>query len=485
MKVVKSMTMTKVARLAPYTLHTDTEWISEPDLLFAGGHTHPDPKVGIPLYGPRSLGTGRHKQEIHVGFIGTAEAVDHARSFYATCASGVDGDADHAPFPGYQADRGFRSDLRMDDRLVELITRQESQALLDVRSSRDRFEATTSLIDHKLQILTRRDHPLDYVVLALTPDLYSRCRTADYVEKGLGKVHRDLRRTVKALAMKHRKPVQILQETTTGLVQSRRKLDHASRIAWNLFTGLYFKAEGLPWGPTGLPPASCIIGISFFRPLGEHPSTLRTSVVQAFDENGDGLVLRGHSFAWDQTRQGKSPHLTDELAGNLIELVLDKYEEERRQPPQRVVVHKTSRFEPAERAGFEAALSRRVRQYDLVALQPVSDVRLIRSGQYPPLRGTAFTAGDTSYLYTSGYLPLQGGYPHGHVPSPLQFADHVGDTPRVQLMREIMVLTKMNWNSANMSGLLPITLRFSRLVGDILRELPPDQEPEPKYKYYM
>ena len=46
-------------------------------------------------------------------------------------------------------------------------------------------------------------------------------------------------------------------------------------------------------------------------------------------------------------------------------------------------------------------------------------------------------------------------------------------------------MTKMNWNSANMEGLMPITLRFSRLVGDVLREVPADREPQPKYKFYM
>ncbi len=93
--------------------------------------------------------------------------------------------------------------------------------------------------------------------------------------------------------------------------------------------------------------------------------------------------------------------------------------------------------------------------------------------------------GDAWYLYTSGYLTSLGGYPHGHVPSPLQVTDHVGDTAPTQLLREILVLTKMNLNSANMSGLMPITLRFSRLVGDILREVPESQTPQPKYKYYM
>ena len=66
----------------------------------------------------------------------------------------------------------------------------------------------------------------------------------------------------------------------------------------------------------------------------------------------------------------------------------------------------------------------------------------------------------------------------------LQLADHVGDTSPADLFSEVLVLTKMNWNSANMSGLTPITLRFSKLVGDILREVPESQEPEAKYKYY-
>ena len=43
-------------------------------LRFADQHEHVDPKTGIPLYGPRSLGTFRHKREVHVGIIGTSES---------------------------------------------------------------------------------------------------------------------------------------------------------------------------------------------------------------------------------------------------------------------------------------------------------------------------------------------------------------------------------------------------------------------------
>lgn len=59
----------KVAPLELTTPRTSAIYIDEPELLFAEGNRHCDPRTGIPLYGPRSLGTSRHKSEVHVGFI--------------------------------------------------------------------------------------------------------------------------------------------------------------------------------------------------------------------------------------------------------------------------------------------------------------------------------------------------------------------------------------------------------------------------------
>ena len=209
------------------------------------------------------------------------------------------GDEDNPHFPGCKADRGFRCDLKAD--LVEPVTRQEFTEITGIKRSKERFNAMLNLLLAKTEIITQKDHPLDYIVIVLPNKLYEKCRATDFIEKGIGAVHRDLRRAYKAAAMKYHVPTQFLQETTTRLAKSNRDLDHASRIAWNLFTGMYFKVDGLPWSPMGLPPSSCFIGISFFRPLGQR-STLRTSVVQAFDENGEGLILRGHNFRWDEGR---------------------------------------------------------------------------------------------------------------------------------------------------------------------------------------
>lgn len=486
--------MTANSKIVPLRLcgpEISTHWIPEPELSFAQSRTHSDPKVGIALYGPRSLNSPRHKKEVHIGFIGSGEGTEKAQEFFQACAEGVDGDVEskegkaehkYTPFPGCNAETGFRCDLKMTTDLVEVLTQQEIRQITKIAVERDKFEELLRLLQDKLMLLKDKDHPLDYICLVVPKDIYDACRSVEYLVPKVGLVHRDLRRAFKALAMKSQKPTQILQEgTAAGISRKHKKLDHKSKIAWNLFTGLYFKVEGLPWGPVGLSPSSCFIGISFFRPLGA-VSTLRTSVAQAFDENGEGLILRGHDFEWDDDKYGKSPHLTAEMSKSLIDMVLTRYRKERGQPPQRVVVYKSSRYEPDELEGFQDALNA-VGKYDLVALSPTSNIRLVRAGEYPPLRGTSFTVGEISYLYTSGYLSELGEYPHGHVPSPLQLADHIGDSSRKELMREIMVLTKMNWNSANYAGLMPIPLRFSQLVGDILKEV--TGEPEAKYKYYM
>ena len=477
-------TSSKLALLGLAAPYTQAQWIDEPGLLFANGKKHIDPKTGIPLYGPRSFGTSRHKPVVHIGFIGTPNSVENARRFFDLCSQGIDGIDNEAPFPGCTSEIGFRCNLLMPDELIEPISRQDEREILQITRQRKRFEQFLSLLEDKLSILTQRDHPLDYIVLVLTEELYRKCRVAEYTEEKT-RIHRDLRRAFKAMAMRHNAPTQILLETTTGLVSTTRKMDHQAKIAWNLFTGMYFKVDGLPWGPTGLPGGSCLVGVSFYRPLGDR-SNLRTSVVQAFDENGEGLILRGHKFVWNADEKGRSPHLSARFASELVDMVLDRYRLENKGIlPRRIVLHKTSRFEPEEREGFEDVLTGVNVPYDLVSLSPTSEARLLRIGKYPPLRGTVFSVGDVSFCYTNGYLRSQGGYPHGHVPSPIQIADHVGSTPRTQLLREVMTLTKMNWNSANMSGLMPITLRFSRLVGDILREVPEDKMPHPKYLYYM
>lgn len=459
--------------------------MEEPSLSFGGGREHVDTKQGLACFGPKTLDSQRHPGQIQVGFVGSGSSIESARQWLLECCRGVEGNEGNRRFIGTGADFGFFSELLMDEGGVESLTRHEVNEVKSPRLLKERFQRALDLVSEKLRLLSERDRPPDYVILALPDELLEHCKTVDYNDGELGHVHRDFRRVIKAKAMEYRLPTQILLQRVTEATESSRNVDHKARCAWNLFTGMYFKSGGIPWSPTGLGAATCFVGVSFFRPLGDRRSNkVCACVAQAFNEHGDGLVLRGQDFQWEDRKFGPSPHLSAEQTNDLMGMVLKRYKSEMRQIPRRVVLFKSSRYWPEECAGLEEALSS-VQEYDLVSVSPSNRMRLLRQGQYPPLRGTRFSVGGTHFLYTTGFVPSLATYPHGHIPSPLQITDHVGDSSIDQILREILVLTKMNWNAASFSGLFPITLKFARLVGDIMREIPLGREPLPQFKYYV
>jgi len=481
--MVSSRTTTRAPnRPAPI----EARYIPEPLLVFGGGGKHVDPKEGIARFGPYSASdVGRHPRQIRVGIVGSAETISETREWMQAAALGVPGEGPHLSFPGFQPDRGFFADMSFSEHWDQHITQTEL-ATISKLGGQARFEAIVLLVDEKVELLAQSDQPPTYVVLAL-PKRLLLSKSVTFEDPGLGWVQRDLRRALKARTMRHHLVTQILLSDTPRLDRTPGQ-DHPAAIAWDFFTGMYYKGGGLPWAPVGLPPQTCFIGVSFYRALGSKRTNMQTSLVQAFDQHGEGLILRGHEFEWDpQREESRSPHLNAEMAAALVDLALDHYERAMNLRPRRVVIHKTSRFLSDEETGFKEALRKRTDLFDLVAVHPSSDARLFPESKYPPLRGTSFRVDDLDYLYTTGFIPELADFPYGrHVPVPLFLADHIGqDTSRDALLREVLILTKLNWNSTRLGGLLPITVRFSRQVGDILKELPDGHNPLPQAKFYM
>lgn len=460
-------------------LRPTVEWLGEPNLAFAGGLTHIDPKVGIPAAGPWSRDQPNHPTSITAGFIGTAESVAKARAWLSRAAEGVDGDDDYHPFCGFRPDGPFASHLRTDGPDAKITANEIRQLTADGLKKLDGLNQLLDFIDDRLRQLADLDAPPAVVFITLPVEITKRYWAVHQWNRGVETVW-NLRAGIKARAMRYGLRTQLLQQETieSDLDAHTSALEHPADLAWNLFTAVYFKAGGFPWAPVGLAEGTCHLGVTFYRPHGEK-SAMRTSVAQAFAENGDAFVLRGNPFEW----KGKWPHLPAEEAARLVGDVIDRYTKTMKRPPRRLVVHKQSRFFTEERAGFQDALSGY--EYDLVALAPSTGVRLMRHGEYPPPRGTLVSLGDRRYLYTTGYVPSLGRYPHGHVPAPVQITDHVGDTSSLDLMREVLLLTKMNWNSARFAERVPVTVRFANEVGAILRDLRENVTPEARYAFYM
>ena len=152
--------------------------------------------------------------------------------------------------------------------------------------------------------------------------------------------------------------------------------------------------------------------------------------------------------------------------------------------PKRVVVHKTSRFWDEELAGFEEACAI-VPRKDFIALG-TQGIQFYRFGNFPALRGSWVKFSDTELLlYTVGYIPYLRTYPGPRVPRPLAILEHFGDSPWDVVLQEIMALTKLNWNTADFACSMPITIAFSKKVGQILAELPTGLPLKHEYRFYM
>src|SRR5262249_47420726 len=154
------------------------------------------------------------------------------------------------------------------------------------------------------------------------------------------------------------------------------------------------KAGGSPWRLAEIEPNTCFVGISFYREIAESNPRLRTSMAQAFTSSGDGYVLRGNAFEWKESHRERSPHLDEKSAATLLRDVLDLYQKQNRGArPNRIVVHKTSKFWEEELAGFEQACEL-VPRKDFIAFGS-KGIQFYRPGLFPPLRGSWVKFSDT------------------------------------------------------------------------------------------
>jgi hypothetical protein len=491
--------------------------LPEPNVEFGEGESSTI-REGLAEFGPYSLRLGAaHPSAVRVGIVGTPESVAGARSFLQRMASRIHSGRPNVlltpDYPGFA--KVFRSSLAVEPRWeVELDAASVEEAL--ALPPYGAFEACLGLWAEGVRGLVRDIAP-DVVLCALPSDVLDRCRVVEVphpkrssngrrrgkrtrksgaeqlelnlFDSGAGSIEeasqpqasdlrsRNFRRALKAAAMDARVPIQIV--TPSLYEEGGRQQDPATR-AWNLSVALFYKAGGLPWRARAEVEHTCFVGISFHHLFTADRHVMFSSLAQAFSTEGDGFALRGGEIPWDPT--DRRPHLDEAQSEELLGKVMTAYRGHVGRDPLRVVVHKTSEFTHGERVGMKRALA----DVPAVEMQTVrsTDFRLLRQGTYPPHRGTLAIFGDTSYLFSTGYSDARETYEGPHVPVPLELVD-AGGTAAELSARELLSLSKMNWNSARDHIAFPISLAFARQVGLVMAEIPRDAEPHPLYRFYM
>jgi hypothetical protein len=259
--------------------------------------------------------------------------------------------------------------------------------------------------------------------------------------------------------------------------------DEATR-AWNLHTALYYKARGVPWRLVrdSADFTTCYIGISFYKTLDG--SSILSSIAEVFNERGEGVVVRGGPAKL--SKEDRQVHLEQHDAELLLSNVINRYKQEHRNLPARIVIHKTSTFNINEKNGFLKVIKdNHIEMVDLVSITQGS-TKLFRIGSYPPLRGTFLSLDDKKHIiYTRGSVDFFVTYPGMYIPRPLLFRCEYTEQTPIFLAQEILALTKMNWNNTQFDGAEPITIRAARQVSSIIKYIMPSDYYAPNYMFYM
>lgn len=479
------------------------------------------------LSGPYAARNPAHSNRISIGLVGTYNLVDRAKKWLdevnepiASTSEGRDPDpveqARHKllfpDFPGCPA--VFEKTIVYEPQFEEKIPLDEFSRL-DKSNEFTFIDGLLGVIEGKIKrIVAAAERKPDVILLPLTEEIYDLCHVVGDYHRKLRRprataanlnqldlfkdfdtlqlaprvdddkpISRNLRSALKKIAMNpdNGVPVQIIRENT---LLGKETQNLATR-SWNLCTGLYYKSGDIPWILDTIDTKSCFLGISFYHKKTAYKDYVFSSMAHLFSNDFNSVVLRGDPVPFDDVL--KAPILDREAAQRIVEKALQEYHSSRDSYPERLVIHKTSRYSETEIEGFEAAMRGKCIAYDLISLTK-APLRLIRWGNYPVPRGAIYEFSDRdAYLYTKGFIPELQTYPGSHIPSPFSVQKARGDSSISTICSEILALTKLNWNTADFCCGVPITLSFARNVGEVFKEFGEQERFEPSrfFRFYM
>ena len=272
------------------------------------------------------------------------------------------------------------------------------------------------------------------------------------------------------------------------------------KVMWGLSTSLYAKASGVLWQPTVFNANTAFVGISYS--LSKSKGTC-IGCSQLFDSTGTGIRLLLRKID-DPGFWGRNPYMKSDEARTVMSALRDQYYKcDPANQLKRIVIHKSTPFTKEEIKGFSQALEG-IEDIELLQIQEYSSWRAIRfdstdytsnAAGFSIHRGSVVPLNDDSFLlWTHGCVQhdeLAGRnrnyYKGGRgIPTPLLVKRFYGKASGNVIVQEILMLTKMNWNSGDsLYKQLPVTLDFAKVLSRMSKQNEAIYNKPYDFRYFM
>lgn len=491
-------------------------------MKFAFNQSCEDVRDGLSLFGPLDQ---PKIYGISSGVIGTRRGLDIFRNYINKIQRPVynQNNITRPFFPGFEA--VFKCKWEADNISFKEIKDEEINELIPLDNNYSRTYEVVNLFLNRILDATKNDEVKVDVWFVIVPDIiFQYCRPNSLISKDVVPIKSSLNKRqakkiiaapslfeednlaadayrhdaqfhdqLKARLLPHMITTQILRESTLAWESFTNTFGQPLRnfgkieghLAWTISTAAYYKAGGKPWKLSDIREGVCYLGL-VYKQL-ERDKNIRNAccAAQMFLDSGDGTIFKGAVGPWYNPKKGEF-HLKSSEAKALLSQAIKSYREQMGGNPKEMFIHSKTRFNKEEWDAFIEVVPEGTKLVGItIDIRP--QIKLYKAeGAFPIMRGNAYVINERSaFLWTIGYVPKIRTSLSLEVPNPIFIEINKGESEIDQVLKDIMALTKLNYNACIYADGIPVTLRFADKIGEILTASTDISAPPLAFKYYI
>lgn len=479
------------------------KYISEPYLTFGNDQKAIDPRDGLMLFGP--FDSKKVSGSVTLGIVGPIQArkkmTNYLRELHGQVLPIKDSQK-HPIFPGLESTMGISVNFESIQQLN--VDDDEIEATLKYTDSHIRIHKLVNLYVEPLVSYSKEEEmPVNLWMVVIPEAIFTYGRPNSKIKNSenniKAKIPKDIlnrfsqnlfpeyqeedekiryaysfetnfHNQLKARLLGTNIVTQIVRESKisyNGLSEKQKEREEQVKTAkaWNLASAIYYKLGGLPWKMGEVRRGVCYLGLVYKKT--DEKSRNACCAAQMFLDSGDGMVFRGNVGPWWNPIT-KEFHLKKEDALDIISQSMDSYYNKFNVYPQEIFIHAKTFFDDAEWEGFLEAANNKSKIIG-VRIRNYNTFKLYRQYSYCVPRGMVLQYdSNKAFLWTKGYIPRFKTQMGLETPNPIDVQIVRGEEDIDVVCKDILSLSKLNYNACVYGDGLPVTLKFADSIGEIL-----------------